>query len=129
MNVAFVDTNVFLRFILKDVTPQYIKAKKIFEDAADLRLKLYSSVVVVFEIYWVLKSSYGQDGTELMMTLQKILKLSVEFENHSVLVEAVSKMAEYNFDLEDSYNLVYAKKVGVDKFETFDKKLLKKFVV
>jgi predicted nucleic acid-binding protein len=127
MKFVFVDTNVFLRFIVGDVAAQIEKAKKIFNDAALSKIRLCSSVVVFFEIYWVLKSTYGLVGTELMDKLQEVLRLTVEFENYDLLVEAVEQMGLCNFDLEDSYNMNYAKSLEVNGFETFDKKLLKKF--
>ncbi len=127
MKTTFVDTNVFLRFILGDVVPQFTKAKKIFDDAALSRVKLYSSIIVFFEIYWVLKSSCGLVGFELMQKLKQILQLTVEFENHELLFKAVDQMERHSFDLEDAYNFSYAQMVGVSEFETFDQKLLKKF--
>lgn len=127
MKSVFVDTNVFLRFILGDVASQTTQAKKVFENATRSQHKLYSSVIVFFEIYWVFKSSCGLVGVELVRKLKQILQLTVEFENHELLVEAVNQMDKYNFDLEDSYNLKYAKDNEIDEFETFDRKLLKKF--
>lgn len=127
MKSVFVDTNVFLRFILGDVASQTTQAKKVFENATRSQHKLYSSVIVFFEIYWVFKSSCGLVGVELVRKLKQILQLTVEFENHELLVEAVNQMDKYNFDLEDSYNLKYAKNNEIDEFETFDRKLLKKF--
>ncbi|MBI2325939.1 PIN domain-containing protein [Candidatus Collierbacteria bacterium] len=127
MKSIFVDTNVFLRLILGDVAPQTEKAKKIFNEAIASKVKLYTSIVVVFEIYWVLKSLYDYFGNDLRQKLIEVMQLTVEFENYELLVEAISQMDKYNFDLEDSYNLKFAKNKEIDEFETFDQKLLKKF--
>ncbi len=127
MKSIFVDTNVFLRLILGDVAPQTEKAKKIFNEAIASKVKLYTSIVVVFEIYWVLKSLYDYFGNDLRQKLIEVMQLTVEFENYELLVEAISQMDKYNFDLEDSYNLKYAKNKEIDEFETFDQKLSKKF--
>jgi len=126
MKSVFVDTNVFLRFILGDVA-QTERARKIFNEAIMSHVKLHTSTIVIFEIYWVLKSSYDFFGNDLKQKLIQVLQLTVEFENHELLVEAINQMDKYNFDLEDSYNFIYAKTLGVNEFETFDQKLLRKF--
>lgn len=123
MKSVFVDTNVFLRFILSDVASQATRARKVFDEATRSRYKLYSSVIVFFEIYWVLKSSCGLVGVELVRKLKQILQLTVEFENYGLLVRAVDQMKKHNFDLEDAYNMNYARDLKVNEFETFDKKL------
>ncbi|HLE50229.1 MAG TPA: PIN domain-containing protein [Patescibacteria group bacterium] len=127
MKSVFVDTNVFLRFILGDVATQTERARKIFNEAIMSHVKLHTSTIVIFEIYWVLKSSYDFFGNDLKQKLIQVLQLTVEFENHELLVEAINQMDKYNFDLEDSYNFIYAKTLGVNEFETFDQKLLRKF--
>ena len=127
MKSVFVDTNVFLRFILGDVATQTERARKIFNEAIMSHVKLHTSTIVIFEIYWVLKSSYDFFGNDLKQKLIQVLQLTVEFENHELLVEAINQMDKYNFDLEDSYHFIYAKTLGVNEFETFDQKLLRKF--
>ena len=51
--MIFVDTNYFVRFLLRDVELQFGKARKLFEDAADGRKVLFTSTIVIFEIYWL----------------------------------------------------------------------------
>lgn len=122
---TFVDTNIFIRFLLEDVASQQTIAKKIFEDGALGKIKLYSSLIVFFEIYWVLKSSCEIAGSDLSDKLKQILKLAVKFENHELLSKSVENMNQFSFDLEDSYNASYSEIIETDKFLTFDKKLLK----
>ena len=101
MKSVFVDTNVFLRFMLGDVATQTERARKIFNEAIMSHVKLHTSTIVIFEIYWVLKSSYDFFGNDLKQKLIQVLQLTVEFENHELLVEAINQMDKYNFDLED----------------------------
>jgi predicted nucleic acid-binding protein len=56
---VFVDTNVFLRFFVKDVDAQYEKARELFEKAEAGNIRLETSELVVAEIVWVLESFYG----------------------------------------------------------------------
>lgn len=46
--MIFVDTNYFLRFILKDNQVQYLKARQLFLDAAKGEIELISSTTVFF---------------------------------------------------------------------------------
>lgn len=122
---VFIDTNIFLRLILEDVASQQAIVKKIFEDGAVGKINLNSSVIVFFEIYWVLESSCDVVGPDLVEKLRQVLKLTVKFERHELLSKSVESMPKFGFDLEDSYNANYSGTINVDKFITFDQKLTK----
>ena len=122
---VFIDTNVFLRFLLEDVVSQQTIVNKIFEDGALGKVILNSSIIVFFEIYWVLKSSCDLRGPDLVEKLLQILKLTVKFEKHELLSKSVEDMDKFSFDLEDSYNANYSETINVDNFITFDQKLTK----
>ncbi len=125
--MIFVDTNYFLRFLLKDIRTQYTEAKNLFLLVGKSDIKLLSSVVVFFEIFWVLRSSYGKDKQSLVVTLDKLLKLNVEFDRHKILVNSVNLFKKMNLSLEDCYNLAFAREQGIKSFKTFDLKLVKAF--
>lgn len=124
--MIFIDTNYFLRFLLNDVNEQYRKAKKLFESGATGSLELFSSVIVFFEIYWVLTSFYEKKKSEILPILKNLLKMTfIKWENGEILEKAVKIYRMNAIDLEDSYNLIYAKICKVKSFKTFDKKLIK----
>ena len=126
--MVFVDTNYFLRFLLDDVDAQHQEAKRLFVDAAQGRIKLFTSVVVFFEIYWVLHSVYGKQKDELKEVLESVLQMRwVKFQHGELLKEAVTRLSELNYDLEDAFNLVYAQGKGAEEFKTFDVKVGRKF--
>lgn len=122
---VFVDTNIFLRFLLEEIDSQQIISRKIFEDGALGRIVLNSSIIVFFEIYWVLKSSCDLGDNDLFEKLRQILKMTVRFENHELLSKSVESMQKFGFDLEDSYNANYSETIAASKFMTFDKRLSK----
>lgn len=128
--MKFVDINYFLRFILDDNLIQNKKATDLFQSAARGKEKLFTSLVVFFEIYWVLSSFYGKRKLEVFQTLRDILKMSfIRFENRKILEQAVDMAGKINYDLEDSYNLVWAKNHKAKDFLTFDKKITKIFSI
>ncbi len=122
--MIFVDTNYFLRLLLKDVDEQHQKAKKLFEQAAKGKKQVFTSIIVFFEIYWVLSSFYEQNKEEVISILNKILAMKfIELEERDLLLTALELFKNENIDLEDAYNLVYARSNESSKFNTFDKKL------
>lgn len=125
--MTFVDTNYFLRFLLNDIESQYHEAKNLFLRAGRGEEELFSSIVVFFEVFWVLKSTYQKDKQALVEKLDKLLKLNVEFNEHQVLIESVNLFKKLTLSLEDCYNLCLAKEKGVKHFKTFDIKLGNEF--
>lgn len=125
--MIFVDTNYFLRFLLRDSEGQYLEAKELLLEAAAGRVVLLSSTVVFFEVAWVLRFVYKKDKSMLAQTLHKLLNLNIQFGDHKMLLGAVNLFIGSNFSLEDCYNLEFARQYKAANFKTFDKRLSKYF--
>ncbi len=127
--MIFVDTNYFLRFLLKDNIRQHQEAKDLFLKGAKGQIKLFTSLLVIFEIYWVLTSFYRKQKGEATRVLGKILDLDfIKIQDKELLKEALGVYQKTTLELEDCYNLFLAKKKGAQDFKTFDKKLKKYFL-
>lgn len=124
--MIFVDTNYFLRFLIKD-NVQHKIAKSLFLQAARGKVELMSSIIVIFEVYWVLTSYYGKEKTQVSSILLEILNLNFSLEEKEILRQALEYFNKSNLSLEDCYNLFYAKEEKVEGFKTFDKRLFKAF--
>lgn len=126
--MTFVDTNYFLRFLLNDISKQHLEAKQLFLEAAEGKVKLFTSTIVFFEIYWVLSSYYEKNKEEIVEGLQKILDLKfISLKERQILLNCLARFKKTNFDLEDCYNVAYAKARVSKIFKTFDVKLEKEF--
>ncbi|MBM3284214.1 type II toxin-antitoxin system VapC family toxin [Candidatus Gottesmanbacteria bacterium] len=122
--MIFVDTNYFLRFLLKDNKDQFLEAKELFGKGALGEIQLFTSLVVFFEIYWVLSSFYKKEKSELIKVLTNVLSMGfIKYENAEILFKAVQFFSQNKLDLEDSYNIIYAKESGAKSFKTFDQRL------
>jgi len=122
--MIFIDTNYFLRFFLADVNKEYLEAKKLFLEASDGNYRLFTSSIVVFEIYWVLLAQFNKDKFKVIEVLKKMFRFKfIDFEDLNFFEEAIKIYEDSNIGLVDSYNLVYAKSQKTQDFKTFDKKL------
>jgi predicted nucleic-acid-binding protein len=105
---VFVDTNVFLRFFVRDVEAQYEKARALFEKAETGTIKLETSELVIAEIVWVLESFYGFTRTEITEVLATLLvSRNLKIANHAKISHAVGLYASGNMDFIDAYNIAY----------------------
>lgn len=126
--MVFVDTNYFLRFLLKDIEEQARKAAELFEKGALGKIQLFTSTIVFFEVYWVLSSSYAKEKSQVIPLLLDILSMDyIQFENGHLLGETLHIFEKNTLSLVDSFNLVFAQANSASSFATFDKKLISKF--
>src|SRR3989338_11228111 len=107
---VFVDTNVFLRFFVRDVEPFYQKSKEFFEKAEKGEIRLETSEMVIAEIVWVLESYYGFTKAEIAEVVETILETrSIRVANHTRLKEAIKLYISESMDFIDAYNIAYMK--------------------
>ena len=126
--MIFVDTNYFLRFLLADLEDQYSQVKKLLDDAATGRVEIFTSTVVFFELYWVLRSFYQKDRKQIAQTLEDFLDLEfIGLSERQFLKASLETFKKSNLSLVDCFNLVFAKDSNAKAFKTFDHKLAKFF--
>jgi len=125
-NPVFIDTNVFLRFFVRDVEPFYHKAKNLFEKGESGQLKLETSDLVIAEIVWVLESYYDFSKPEIKEVVETILETkNLKVANHSRVKEAIDLYSSGKMDYIDAYNIAYIKAKDFKKVATFDVKHFK----
>ena len=86
--MTFVDSNYFLRFLIADQKTHYAQVCELFDSAAHDRVKLFTSVIVFFEIAWVLSSFYEKKKSTLISLLEDILNLEFISINERPLLES-----------------------------------------
>ena len=123
--MVFVNTNYFLRFILRDNKTQYRITNNYFLKAAKEKISIFTSVIVLFEVYWVLEDYYKLTKNELISILNKIIKMKfLTLNEKEVFQNALNNYSQSNLDLEDSYNLSCYFSNNCTDFKTFNRKLL-----
>ncbi|NCT55954.1 type II toxin-antitoxin system VapC family toxin [bacterium] len=127
-NKYFVDANYFIRFLIDDSAKQVAEVEKLFLDASRDKVNLHTSVLVIFEIKWVLSSLYEFKKTRIVDSIEELLSLDfIKFEEKDLLKISLGLYRYSNLSLEDCYHLVLAKSLNVDSIATFDKKLSRYF--
>jgi predicted nucleic-acid-binding protein len=124
---VFVDTNVFLRFFVRDVEGQYEKARALFEKADAGKIKLETSGLVIAEIVWVLESFYGFTRKEIAEVLGTLLaSRNLRIANHAKIAHAAGLYSSGSMDFIDAYNIAYMRSKMYTRVATFDSKHYKK---
>ncbi len=125
-NPIFVDTNVFLRFIIRDNESFFHKARDLFEKGESGKLKLETSDLVIAEIVWVLESHYVFSTPEIKAVIETVLETrNLKVANHSRVKEAIALYSAGKMDFIDACNIAYIKSKDLKKVATFDVKHFK----
>lgn len=125
MDRIFVDTNYFLRFLLKDVSSQSQKAKQLFGQGARGEVELFSNILVIFEVFWVLVSFYQKDKSRAVQIIKRMIEdLSfIEFSERKEILKAIELFQESSIEFEDAYHLAFSFSKKGSGLASFDKKL------
>lgn len=121
-----IDTNIILRYLVRDDESLYNKANILFKQAEQGKTKILVKVVVVAECCYVLESFYKKTKDEIASSMEVFLSQKwIKVEDRQSLL---SMWEDYKKNLHfiDSYLLALAR-VNKYKITTFDKDLIKKF--
>lgn len=125
MKKYLADTNVFLRFLLKDNKRLYQQAKKYFLQAKKGKVSLLLLPQVVFEIDYVFRGVYSLSRKESADILSALVKSpDLEVKERKILIESVEKYRKLNIDLSDIYLSEKAKEQKAEIL-SFDKNFKK----
>lgn len=118
----FVDTNIFLRFLLADHPRQSPACKKLFEKAAKGEVKLVTLPIVIAEIAWVLHSFYKEPFKEVAEKLRVILLFEgLDVSNRDALLLATQVFESKKIDFIDAYIASWIKSKNLAKVFSYDK--------
>lgn len=120
--MRFVDTNVFLRFLVNDIPEQADACEAVFRRAVTGEEALYTTDMVMAEIVWVLESYYELSRSEVRAKMEKILNTpGLTFGNKEVIIHALALYDEKGVDYIDAYNAHILKAMGIEEIYSYDK--------
>lgn len=124
--MIFVDTNYFLRYFINDCSLQHQEAVSLFLAAGKGEKNLITSIIVVFEIFWILGSVYKLNKLKKISIIQDLLNMTfIKIEERNFLQKSLKIYKTTSLQIEDCYNLIYFYENKIKEMATFDKKLKK----
>lgn len=121
MREIFVDTNIFLRFLVRDNEKQYRAARTLFLKIKQGKISGFTSLLVVAEIVWVLDSFYHFSREKIITALQSLLEFpNLEVEQAPIIREALRFFGKRGNDFLDCYNYAKAIQRGTTRIASFD---------
>jgi len=120
------DTNVLVRFLVKDDEHQSKIVYKVFKQAEADKIFFWVSLLVVLETIWVLDSVYEITRKEILDSVNEILLMPIlKFEAQPTIRRFIFLARENKIDLSDVLIACTAKISGCERVLTFDKKASK----
>ena len=117
------DTNVLVRFLVKDNERQAKTIYRILKQAESDKEVFFVPLLVVLETVWVLESVYKIKRQEIIDSINELLLMPIlEFETQPAIVNFVSSARETKIDLSDLLIAHAAKFSGCESVLTFDKR-------
>ncbi|MBL7076338.1 MAG: type II toxin-antitoxin system VapC family toxin [Kiritimatiellae bacterium] len=117
-----VDTNVIVRFLVRDDEKQARAARKRLKQAERDRERLFIPLLVVLETIWVLESAYDKSRPEVLDSIRDMRQMPVfEFEADGAVERLLHDGQKYKADLADILIAHSADATGCDAGITFDK--------
>ncbi|MFC1840808.1 PIN domain-containing protein [Thermodesulfobacteriota bacterium] len=120
--MRFVDTNIFLRFLINDDSKKTDACEALFKKAIAGDEILFTTDMVIAEIIWVLESYYEVSRKGIRESVEKILNTeNLICPGKETIINALAVYHEKNIDFIDAYNAFTIKMNGIDKLYSYDK--------
>lgn len=117
------DTNVLVRFLVRDDERQAETIYRIFKQAETDKEVFFVPLLVVLETVWVLESVYKIPRQEILYSINELILMPIlKFETQSAILNFVSSARETKMDLSDFLIAYSAKFSGCECVLTFDKR-------
>lgn len=120
-DMAFIDANYILRYLLQDHPKQFSIAKEVIENEV-----VTIPDFIFAEVDYVLEKVYRVGRKDIKVSHQNLLDYkNLRMENKSIIVESLNLYCSYKVDFADALLVAYHKMSLSTKLYSFDKKVLK----
>jgi len=121
MKKAFIDTNIFLRYLTKDDPSKYDKCKEIFKKAVEGKIELSTSGIVIAELIWTLLSYYKVQKADVVEKISIMVSTdNLYIPDKNIITDALVLYDRKNIDYIDAYNAVFMKHYGLEEIYSYD---------
>lgn len=120
------DTNVIIRYLMKDDNKQFALAEKCIDSAVKQKQLLNINLAVICEVVWVLNYHYELKRNEITDFLSKVFHAEqIEIESRQLALSAFHEYQNSQVDFADCLIGVINQSLGCSTTHTFDKKAAK----
>jgi predicted nucleic-acid-binding protein len=121
-----VDTNVLVRFLVRDDEAQFEKVRKLIRREVAAGRRVFVSQLVLLETEWILRSRYGLPKVEIIAAISGLLEATdIQFEDEAAIEEALFVWKDSAADFADCLIGARNQKLGCRATATFDAKASK----
>jgi predicted nucleic-acid-binding protein len=124
--VRGIDTNVLVRFLLRDDIRQAIAARRAIAKALSEGEPLVVSLVTLLETEWVLRANGGFDKARVVRELRRLFeRRDIVFEDDAVVEQSLEAYADSNADFAECLMIAQYQRLGCSSMLTFDARAAK----
>jgi predicted nucleic-acid-binding protein len=121
-----VDTNVLVRYLIRDDQSQYEKARRLIDREVSKGEPVLVSMLVLLETEWVLRSRYELAKAEIVTAFSALLDTAdLAFEDEPSVEHAVYSWKDSAADFADCLIEARNRRLGCRATATFDARALK----
>jgi len=120
------DTNVLVRFLVRDHEAQFERARRLIKREVGAREKVLISLLVLLETEWVLRSRYSLQKNQIMDAISGLLDATeLELEDEPTIEEALYLWKDSATDFADCLIGAHHRRLGCRATATFDARAIK----
>jgi predicted nucleic-acid-binding protein len=121
-----VDTNVLIRYLVRDDQPQYEKARRLIDREVSNGEPVLVSLLVLLETEWVLRSRYELPKSDIVGVFSALLDTAdLSFEDEPSIEHAVYSWKDSTADFADCLINARNRRLGCRATATFDGRALR----
>lgn len=123
MEPAFLDTNIILRYLLRDDEAKAQRCLALLEKAERGEISLQSSDLVIAEVVWVLQAptTYNLPREKIRDLLLPIIMLrGLKLPNKRLHIRAFQLYVDKNIDFIDAYHAAFMERRRLKKIYSYD---------
>jgi predicted nucleic-acid-binding protein len=121
-----VDTNVIVRFLVRDDEAQFERARKLIKREVAAGRRIFVSQLVLLETEWVLRSRYSLSKNQIIAAISGLLDAAdVQFEDEPTIEESLFNWKDTTADFADCLIGARNRRLGCRATATFDTKASK----
>ncbi len=121
-----VDTNVLVRYLIRDDQSQYEKARRLIDREVGKGEAILVSLLVLLETEWVLRSRYELSKTDIVTAFSALLDTAdLAFEDEPSVENAIYSWKDSAADFADCLIEAHNRRLGCRATATFDGRAMK----